>query len=119
MDSSAALRSLEVSWQGYLEGKGHRIYEGRRAPGAIRSRNSRKDRYRWLLLAAKTSCRILSGHELLSIRRHLRQAKAGNEAVCLVVGFRQDPRRIVVVPARTVLKTGHVLSDKGGIAWSD
>ena len=119
MDSSAALRCLEVSWQGYLEEKGHDIYEGNRVPRAILSRDSRKERYRWLLLVAETPYRIISGHELMNIRRHLREAEAGNEAVYLVVGFRQDPRRIVVVPARTVLKTRCVLSDKGGIAWGD
>lgn len=119
MDSNAALRCLEVSWRGYLEEKGHYVYESKRAPGAISSRNSKKNRYRWLLLAAQTPYRILTRYELLNVRRHLRQAKAGNEAVYLVVGFQQDPRRIVAVPAKTVLKTRRIYSDKGGIAWGD
>ena len=35
------------------------------------------------------------------------------------MGFIQEPKRIVAIPANEAIKTGYVSSDKGGIAWDE
>ena len=119
MDKATALRCLEATWRSYLEEKGHHIYQNNRIPALIRTRDGDRNRFRWLLLVAERPCRILTGEELRNIHTHMRHAQVKNEYVYLVVGFDRDPRRIIAVPAKTVLKTGHIFSDRGGIAWND
>jgi hypothetical protein len=63
--------------------------------------------------------RILAKSEQAHIRQRLNQTEARKEAAYLVVGFCQEPRRIVVLPASGALKAKYVSSDKGGIAWDD
>jgi hypothetical protein len=53
----------------------------------------------------------------MSVHQHLKEASMYEEATYLVVGFTQEPRRIVVLPVDKALKAGCIRSDKGGIAW--
>ncbi len=108
---------LETSWQEYLKNRGHFIYRTRTCLPVIKSRNDRKTRYRWLLLVGQNRKRPLSKSELSKIHYNLKQAKREKEAAYLVVGFLQEPRRIIVLPANSVLEARCVNSDKGGIAW--
>ncbi len=119
MNLNDALRCLEIGWQKYLNNRGHYIYRDITCLPVIRSRNHRKARYRWLLLVGHGLERTLSKPELSNVRQNLRQAKRQKEATYLVVGFTQEPRRVVILPAETALKTGYIRSDKGGIAWED
>jgi hypothetical protein len=110
---------LGASWQKYLTNRGHYIYRGGTYLPVIRSRNGRKARYRWLLLVGHALKRTLSKPELSNICQNLRKARMLKEATYLVVGFTQEPRRVVILPAKVALKTGYIRSDKGGIAWED
>ncbi len=120
MNQNDILHCLEVGWLKYLQNRGHYIYhQGGTYLPVIRSRNHKKGRYRWLLLVGHGLKRTLSKPELSNVRQNLRQAKREKEVTYLVVGFTQEPRRIVILPAGSALKTGYVHSDKGGIAWED
>ncbi|MCP4259348.1 MAG: hypothetical protein GY774_17835 [Planctomycetes bacterium] len=119
MNLNDTLHCLEVGWQKYLKNRGHYIYRGEIYLPVIRSRNHKKGRYHWLLLVGHGLKRTLSKPELSTIHQHLKQAKKQKEAAYLVVGFIQEPRRVVILPAETALKTGYIRSDKGGIAWED
>ena len=63
--------------------------------------------------------RFLSKAEQVHIHHQLSQAKTRHESTYLVIGFVEEPGRIVVLPADAALRIGHVASDKGGIAWDD
>ena len=117
MSLNDILSCLESKWRIYLEQRGHYIYQARNSACVIRSRNSNKAKYRWLLLAGKGSRRVLSKSEQAYIRQHIKQAKARKDAPYLVVGFVQEPRRVVILPAEAALGARCVRSDKGGIAW--
>ena len=119
MDTSELLNLLQTKWRNYLEGRGHYVYRTGRQLGVIRSRNSNKVRYRWLLLVGWGPKCTLTKSEQAYIRQHLHQAKAQKEATYLIVGFVEDPGRIIVLPANVAIKAGCVRSDKGGIAWDD
>lgn len=119
MNLNHTLHWLEASWRKYLEESGHHIYKTPSRQDVLRSRNSQKVRYRWLLLVGHSLERTLSKSELYDIRQNLRQAKAQKEATYLVVGFVKEPSRILVLPADAALEAGHIRSDKGGIAWKD
>lgn len=119
MNQNDTLHCLGASWQKYLKNRGHFIYRTRTYLPVIRSRNSKKTKYRWLLLVGQDLKRMLGKSELSIIHQHSRQARMQKEAAYLVVGFTQEPRRIVILPAGVALKTGYVRSDKGGIAWED
>jgi len=108
---------LESKWRDYLENRGHRIHKSGSYLSIVRSRNSKKDRYRWLLLIGHGLKRAFSKPELSNIRQHLREAKLRKEVTFLVIGFVKEPSSIVVLPADAALKAGLVRSDKGGIAW--
>ena len=115
MNLNVTLDCLRAIWRTYLQEQGHHVYKTRRGARVIRSRSGNQIRYRWLLLAGQAPERILTKSEQSNIRQHLRQAKARKEMIYLVVGFTKEPRRIIVIPARTVLKSRRVYSDKGGI----
>jgi hypothetical protein len=108
---------LKTKWRNYLEAREHYIYRGGAYLPVIRSRNHKKTRYRWLLLVGHGLKRKLSKPELSNVRQNLKQARTQKEAAYLVVGFTQEPGRVVILPAGSALKTGYVRSDKGGIAW--
>ena len=113
------LELLRDSWLACLLKECHRVAGVRGAAALIRSRNGNNRRYRWLLWVSEDPTRRFSRSEQAGIRRHLAQAKRHSEAAYLVVGFLPEPKRIVVIPAAVVLKTGCVRSDKGGITWED
>ena len=119
MNTGDALGCLESKWRDYLENKGHRIHKSGSYLSVVRSRNSKKDRYRWLLLIGQGLKRTLSKSEISNIHQHLREAKLRKEVTFLVVGFVKEPSSIVVLPVDAALKGGLVRSDKGGIAWDD
>jgi hypothetical protein len=119
MDLNQAMGCLETRWRELLERRGHNIYQKQTSPNVIRSRNGFKRRYRWVLLTGGDTKRTLTKSEQLHVRHHLKQAEAQRETVYLVVGFVGEPRRIIVLPARTALNASFVRSDKGGIAWDE
>ena len=119
MNPDDALGCLESKWRDYLEERGHRIHYTGSCFRILKSRNDKKARYRWLLLIGHDPRRILSKCEQSNIRWHLRQAKERKEVTYLVVGFIQEPGRIIILPANSALKARCVRSDKGGIAWGD
>lgn len=119
MNLNNVLSCIETKWRNYLEGHGHRIRRAGSNLNIIRSRNSNKVRYRWLLLVGHCHDRLLSRSDQADIRSNLRQAKQEKENVYLVVGFVHRPKRIVVLPADAALKAKRVRSDKGGIAWGN
>lgn len=117
MSPNDPLGCLETDWREYLQDRGHRICRTPPRMSVVRSRNGRKARYRWLLLVGQGLKRVLGKSELSSIRQHVEQAKSLREATYLVVGFVQEPQRIIVLPAEAALGDRCVYSDKGGIAW--
>jgi len=119
MDSDAGTWLLEEKWEGYLKQRGHRLDQRALRPNAIVSRNAKRKRYRWLLLTGDRRIRRLRGPEATIIRRHLREARCKREECYLVVGFLDEPRRIVVMPAAVALSARRVRSDVGGIAWEE
>jgi len=119
MDSNQARSCLKASWQRLLENRGHYIYRKTIHPNVIRSRNGSKKRYRWLLQIENSPTRRLSKSEQDYIRYHIKQAKSRREIAYLVIGFTQEPRRIVAILAKTALKAGQIRCDKGGIAWDE
>jgi len=119
MSRDYALAHLKREWSDYLEKHGHHIYSTPGEVGIIQSRNSKKARYRRLLLISRRPVCGLGISRQAHIRRHLEKAKAQREAAYLVVGFVAEPGRIVILPAETALKDGRIRSDKGGIAWED
>lgn len=119
MNPSNALGHLATKWRDYLIERGHYVYRTKPDLGVVRSRNSNKVRYRWLLIVSGRAIRRLSKSEQAYIRWHIREAETREEAAYLVVGFTQEPRRIIVLPANAALKAQCVRSDKGGIAWYD
>ena len=119
MKPDDALDCLESRWRDYLEERGHHIYKTPSKHDVLRSHNSKKVRYRWLLLVSEVPKRFLSKAEQVYIRHQLAQAKTRKEATYLVIGFVKEPRRIIVLPAKAALNAQCVRSDKGGIAWDD
>lgn len=119
MNLDDILSCLATKWLSYLEGRGHYIYKTTHISNIIRSRNRTKVRYHWLLLVGEGRKRMLNKAEQAQIRKHLSQANKRKEAIYLVVGFLQEPSRIVIIPAKAALKAGHISSEKGGIAWDD
>ena len=119
MNLNDVLSCLEAKWRNYLEEHEHRIYQAGSSLDVIRSRNSDKARFRWLLLIGEQPVHRLNKPEQAYIHQHLKRAKTQKEATYLVVGFVQEPRRIIVLPADAALKARCVRSDKGGIAWGD
>ena len=119
MNLNPVLDCLKAKWRELLDRRGHNIYQKQTSPDVIRSRNGFKKRYRWILLTGGDAKRTLTKSEQLHIRHHLKQAEAQRETAYLVVGFLEEPRRIIVIPARTILNASFVRSDKGGIAWED
>lgn len=119
MNPNGMLGCLEARWRKLLEQRGHYIYRKIIHPNVIRSRNDSKKRYRWLLRIEDSPTRHLSKSERAEIQQHLRQAKRCKEIAYLVIGFTQEPKRIVAIPAVVALEAGYISSNKGGIAWDD
>jgi hypothetical protein len=119
MNPDGQLSCLKAKWQELLERRGHDIYQKQTSPNVIRSRSGFGKRYRWILLTSEGTKRTLTKSEQLHIRNHLKQAEARRETAYLVVGFAGEPRRVIVLPARTALNASFVRSDKGGITWDD
>jgi hypothetical protein len=119
MSLNDILGCVESKWRMYLKQRGHYIYKTRNSNRVIISRNSNKAKYRWLLLTGKGSRRVLTKSEQAYIRQHIQQTKVRKETPYLVIGFVQEPRRVVILPAESALKARYVRSDKGGIAWGD
>jgi len=117
MKLNSVLSCIEAKWRNYLEEHGHRIHKGGDGFSIVRSCNSNKVRYRWLLLVGEQPIRRLNKSERVEIRHHLNHVKKEREHAYIVVGFLGEPRRIVVLPADAALKAGRVRSDKGGIYW--
>ena len=82
-----------------------------------RSRDSKGRRYRWLIFQADGPRRRLSGFEYEEVKRHLRQTRTSNEEVYVVVRFRVPESKLIVVPAKRVVKKNRILPLKGGIPW--
>ena len=112
------LLSLEIAWFNLLVERGHDAYPGINRPEII-SYNSKEVRYRWLLMVGQGLKRRFTKSEQIYLERKLRLAESKKEAVYLVLGFIQEPRRIIVLPVAKALKAQCVYSDKGGIAWDD
>ncbi|MGD0784330.1 MAG: hypothetical protein ABR969_00750 [Sedimentisphaerales bacterium] len=119
MDSNQQLGCLKAKWWELLEDRGHNIYRRVSHQNVIRSRNGSKRRYRWLLWVEDSPTWNLSKSEQVFICHHLKQAKTYGEIVYIVIGFTQEPKRIIAIPAGTALGAGYVSSGKGGIAWDD
>jgi hypothetical protein len=119
MNLNQQLNCLNAKWQELLERRGHYIYGKKDQSDIIRSRNGRKKRYRWLLRVEESPTWNLSKSEQVFIYHHLKQARTYGEIVYLVIGFTQEPKRIVAIPAGAALGAGYVSSGKGGIAWDD
>ena len=119
MDLNQQLSCLKVKWRELLEQRGHYIYHKTTHTNVIRSRNGSKKRYRWLLWVEESPTWNLSKSEQVFIYHHLKQAKTYGEIVYLVIGFTQEPKRIVAIPAGAALNASCVRRDKGGIAWDD
>ncbi len=119
MNLNGMLDCLKTAWQNYLEKRSHQVRQNTGHLCVLKSRDQEKQRYRWLIFVAKLPILEISKSEQAEIRQHLKQAKSHKETAYLVIGFTQEPRRIVILPAEAALKTGFVRSDKGGIAWDD
>lgn len=119
MNQNSELGCLKAKLLELLDKGGHQIRLKTSHPNVIRSRNGLKRRYRWILLTGGDVRRTLTKLEQLHIRHHLRKAEAQLEQAYLVIGFMTEPKKIVVLPARTALNASFVHSDKGGIAWED
>jgi len=117
MDNNAELQLLEQHWRAYLEQRGHRLDQRAVQPGVIVSRNAKRKRHRWLLLIGDRRIRRLSAPEAAAVRQHRREARRKKEQCYLVVGFLDEPGRIVVVPAAAALRVRRIRSDVGGIDW--
>jgi len=115
MDRKAALGCLRTQWRAYIQRHCHST--ARRADlGALLSRDRKGRPHRWLLLVGNRPGRILSDSERDFIRTHLRTA-APRERVYLVVGFLDEPGRIVALPARAALEAGRIDADRAGVPW--
>jgi len=110
---------LRAKWLNYLINSNHSIYIGDTEFYIIRSRDCNNKRYRWLLLLGYSPKRVLNIPERRMIHRHIRKAKTRKEKLYLVVGFTQEPARIIILPAVAALKSRYISSDKGGIDWDD
>jgi len=119
MGDYVQLELLRDSWLTYLLGQGHRMVEAQGNIVVIRSKNSSRRRFRWLLMACEEPAHAFGREERVRLRREIALAARSREKPYLVVGFAGEPRRIVVVPAPSALATGIVRSDVGGIAWED
>jgi hypothetical protein len=119
MSLNRQLSCLNTKWQELLEHRGHYIYCRTSHQNVIRSRNGSKRKYRWLLRVEESPTWNLSKSEQVFIYHHLKQARTYGEIVYLVIGFTQEPKRIVAIPAGIALGAGYVNSGKGGIAWDD
>jgi hypothetical protein len=119
MNLNGELGCLKAKWLELLDNGGHNIHLKANQPNIIRSRNGSKKRYRWILLTGEDVRRTLTKLEQLHIRLHLRKAEAQFEQAYLVIGFMTEPKKIVVLPARTALNASFVHSNKGGIVWDD
>jgi hypothetical protein len=113
------LSCLEAKWRELLVRRGHHIYRKASHPNVIRSCDDSKKGYCWLLRVWDRSTWNLSKSERAEIQQHLRQAQKRKETAYLVIGFTQEPKRIVAIPAEAALKAGYISRDKGGIAWDD
>lgn len=85
----------------------------------LRSVNSGRKRFRWLLTTARGKTRTLSQLELEDITLHLKRAEQLGEECYVVVKFEKPTGKILVIPARRALKKGRILSHKGGIGWDE
>ena len=110
---------LEARWRIYLEQSGHYIYKSKSCPELIRSRNGKKNRYRWLLFISRRPVRYFSESETNLIQRQLELVRRWREKLYLVIGCTFVPCRIVVLPADRLMKKGYVRVDIGGIVWED
>jgi len=113
------VRLLEDTWRDYLEQRGHWLVTSESRPGLIQSRNAKRARYRWVLLASDRPTHKLARPDAAAIRQHLREARRKREECYLVVGFLDEPRRIVVMSAAVALRARRIRSDVGGITWED
>ena len=119
MSNCVQLGVLRYSWLAYLLRQGHRVLDTPENVLVIRSRNGSRRRYRWLLTTCQGVAHAFSREEKARIRREIRLASRLREKAYLVVGFAGEPRRIVAVPASSVLAMGVVRSDRGGIGWDE
>jgi len=118
MDIKGALLSLEIAWHDFLVEQGHHVYPEIDQPEII-SYNSKKTRYRWLLMVGQGLKRRFTKSERIYLERKLRLASSKKETTYLVVGFIRQPTRIIVLPVANALKAKCVYSNKGGIAWNE
>ena len=119
MNQNWELHCLRVKWVDYLQQRGHRICQTAINNNIIKSSNHIKTKYRWLLYISDCCEHKFNSAEKALIRRYVKQAGAQKESIYLVIGFTQEPRRVVILPADAAVKAGCVSSDKGGIAWDD
>jgi hypothetical protein len=119
MSNGPIVRLLEHTWRDYLEQRAHRLVTSESRPGLIQSRNAKRARYRWVLLASDRPTHKLARPDAAAIRQHLREARRRGERCYLVVGFPDEPGKIVVVPAASALRAGLIRSNVGGIEWTD
>lgn len=119
MNPDGKLGSLKAKWQELLDKSGHNIRQKRTSPDVISSRNGFRKKYRWILMTSENARRTFTKFEQSHIRHNLKQAQAQLETAYLVVGFVEEPRKIIVIPAKTALNASFVRSDKGGITWDN
>jgi hypothetical protein len=115
MNTRLALVCLRSKWKAYIQRHGHTT-ASREHLNVIRSFDEKGRCYRWLLLVSNTPEHRLSRSERGFVRMHLRGAKKG-ERVYLVVGFPNEPGRMVALPGQNALAAGRLYSDRAGIAW--
>lgn len=115
MDSSASPASFVCDWAEYLKQHGHAVKRVPAGSHAIRSRNTRHRRYRWIILLARGSASRLTAIERERLQRQLQLARRHHKKLYLVVKFEHPTQRLIVLPAEAALKAGRIRSDKGGI----
>jgi hypothetical protein len=115
MNKEVVLRCLRKQWEEHLLRHGHFVRQ-MSDPRVLRSCDRRGECHRWLLLVGNRPEHRLRRWEQDFIRIHLRDRRE-EDKVYLVVGFSDEPGRIVALPARTALKAGHIDADRAGVAW--
>ena len=117
MKETDVLGTLRLAWANYVLERGQVLLRPSTISCVLRSRNSGGKHYRWLLLTARGKSRSLSPTEQGDVQYHLKQAERLDEEAYVVVRFEKPACKVVVIPAKTALKKGRILSRKGGIPW--
>ena len=119
MNEQKALNTLREEWSRGLRKRGQLVKPARGISCVLRSVNSGRKRYRWLLMTARGKSRSLSQEEQQDLISHLARAEQLGEEAYAVVLFEKPTLKLVVIPARRALEKKRILSRKGGIPWDE